>query len=289
MNMMYFAISKEKQIVAIVQILLKKFTLIGTVARINRGPLIIGEFDSIEEKKILINSIKIIIQECKKNWWWMLQIAPELALDEVTDQALTKLGLKKLPTPPWASGLLPIALEEEEILMSLKGKWRNCLRKGLKLDVQVSKRSNSKFDIETVVESYKNLQKEKNFIGLSESLIKAMAEHSHENWVFNIFTAKTEDSDNSGEHLGILVSIEHGDTAIYLIGATTEKGRQYQCNYVLLWEAILEARRNGCQWFDIGGLNETTPKGVAHFKKGIQAHPYVLIGEWRGFFLPKIF
>ena len=116
-----------------------------------------------------------------------------------------------------------------------------------------------------------------------------MAEQNHEDWVFNIFTAKARDSNNSEEYLGILVSIEHGDTAIYLIGATTDKGRKYQSNYVLLWEAILEAGRNGCRWFDIGGLNETTPKGIAHFKKGIQAHPYALIGEWRGFFMPKIF
>ena len=289
MNMMYFAISNEEQTVAMVQILLKKFPLIGTVARINRGPVLLGELGGIEKKKVLLDCIKIIIQECKKRWWWMLQIAPELLPDEETEEALTKLGLKKLSTPPWSSGLLPIALDEEEILMSLKGRWRRGLRKGIKEGVQVSLNSNSRSNVEKLIRLYKNFQTEKDFIGLSESLIREMAaKKDQKNWIFNIFTAKAKDSSDLEESLGVLVSIEHGDTAIYLIGATTNEGRKYRTIYVLFWEAILKAHRNGCQWFDIGGLNETTPKGIIQFKTGLKANPYSLIGEWRGFFIPKL-
>ena len=57
----------------------------------------------------------------------------------------------------------------------------------------------------------------------------------------------------------------------------------------MLWESILNAKENGCRWFDIGGLSEDTPSGIAHFKKGINAEMYSLIGEWRGFYLPKLF
>jgi lipid II:glycine glycyltransferase (peptidoglycan interpeptide bridge formation enzyme) len=56
----------------------------------------------------------------------------------------------------------------------------------------------------------------------------------------------------------------------------------------LLWEAILHAKKDGCEWFDIGGLNETTPKGIAHFKQGLNSELYSLVGEWRYFFMaPK--
>ncbi len=84
----------------------------------------------------------------------------------------------------------------------------------------------------------------------------------------------------------MLVSIRHGDTATYLIGITNNEGRELQVNYALLWQAILDAKKNGCMWFDIGGLDATTPKGIAHFKKGVQSDPYYLIGEWRGFIHP---
>ena len=87
--------------------------------------------------------------------------------------------------------------------------------------------------------------------------------------------------DTKSEPLGILVTISSGDTVIYLIGLTNEKGRQMQANSVLLWESILHSKRNSYCWFDIGGLNEATPKGIAEFKKGLNATAYELVGEWR--------
>jgi hypothetical protein len=45
-------------------------------------------------------------------------------------------------------------------------------------------------------------------------------------------------------------------------------------------------KKNGSMWFDVGGLNVETPKGIAHFKKGVQSDQYYLIGEWRGLMYP---
>jgi len=69
---------------------------------------------------------------------------------------------------------------------------------------------------------------------------------------------------------------------------TDEAGRKLQANYVLLWHAIQHAKRAGCRWFDIGGLNKTTPPGIAHFKQGVNAEPYSLVGEWRRVMLPSL-
>jgi len=38
--------------------------------------------------------------------------------------------------------------------------------------------------------------------------------------------------------------------------------------------------------YDVGGLDATTPQGIAHFKKGVQPDPYYLIGEWRDLMYP---
>ena len=83
--------------------------------------------------------------------------------------------------------------------------------------------------------------------------------------------------------LCVLVTIRSGDTALYLIGSSNDKGRKMQANSVLLWQAIVHAKHSGCAWFDIGGLSNTTPKGVAEFKQGLNAMPYQLVGEWRRF------
>ena len=286
---MYFAFSEGEKTVCIVQVLLKKIPLIGTLSRINRGPLILDDVSSLEEDNILLRSIETIIQECKKRKWRMLQIAPEIKCEEETQKSLMALGFKKQTSLPWSSGLLSLKPEEEEILMALNGKWRNCLRKGIKLGVKVCLASNSKANLKKVIEIYKNLQKEKNFKGLSEPLIRSLFQQSHQSWKFNIFTAHASGKNGLKKDLGTLVSVSSGNTSIYLVGATPVEGRKFQSNYVLLWQAILEAKNRGCEWFDIGGLDESSHKGIAHFKKGLQAKPYSLIGEWRIFFVPKLF
>ena len=279
----------KTEIVSIVQILIKKIPFLGSLARINRGPIVVGKVNENEKNEILMSSINRIVQECKKRRWLMLQIAPELSSIDEIERRLKEIGLRKLSSPAWASGLLNLNENEEDILMSLNGKWRNCLRKGWKLGVEAGLGQDLSKDIQLVNDFYKTLQKDKGFVGLSDSLLQDMSQKSHRFWNFNIFIAKYKEKGKSEDVLGILVSVDHGNKSIYLIGATSDEGKKLQANYVLLWEAILEAKRKGCAFFDIGGLNETTPSGIAHFKKGIKAVPYSLVGEWRTFNLPNLF
>ena len=106
------------------------------------------------------------------------------------------------------------------------------------------------------------------------------------NWKFNLYFAHHKDSIKANFNISLLVTIMSGDTCTYLIGASNDIGRKLQANTVLLWEAILHAKRLGCKWFDIGGLTEETPKGIADFKKGLNSESYKLLGEW--LFFPKI-
>lgn len=284
MDMNYFSIKKENSAVAIVQVLSRNIPLLGKLYRVNRGPILLGDFNDQESEAVLLESIAVLVEELKRRRALMIQIAPEMNSSEEVQLGLMKIGLKKLASEPWSSGMLDLERSEEDILMSLNGKWRNCYRKGLKLGVEISNVSNTQKGIRTLVEKYAILQSEKDFNGLATNLIEAMATKNHDKWNFNIFEAKTKDG---SEELGSLVSINSGNCSIYLIGTTSYEGRKYQANYVLLWEAIMDAKTKGSRWFDIGGLNNTTPEGVAHFKKGLKAEMYSLTGEWRRFFLPK--
>tara|TARA_B100001250_G_scaffold26775_1_gene22083 strand:- start:11266 stop:12255 length:990 start_codon:yes stop_codon:yes gene_type:complete len=282
----YFVISDSDTPVSIAQVLIKSLPFNLGLARINRAPLLLDEYDKDFKKDIIISSLRLVINECKRRHWIMLQIAPEYEENESFDNRLKALGLKKLSNPPWASGIIDLKQDEESILASLNGKWRNCLRKGWKLGTKSKLTNNNSKELESLIEEYSKLQKEKSFIGLSSNLIQEMSAIQDEYWKFNIFVSP---SASNSTIQGTLVSVQYGKSAIYLIGSSTQEGRKNQCNYVLLWEAIQHAKKSGCIYFDIGGLDETTPKGIAHFKKGLKALPYKISGEWRGFFLPKIF
>jgi len=272
--------------VALAQFMTKGLPIIGGIARMNRGPLLIGDINEELCEEIQLNVIRALVLESKRRRWWVIQIAPEVYTSNSAIERLKKFGLTHLPVAPWASGSISLLPDEEELLMSLKGKWRNCLRKGLRLEASISSSDGKSEKLETLLKHYQKLQADKGFTGLSDALILGLANEANDDWKFTLFIANEPESTDIKESIGMLVSVRHGDTATYLIGSTDEKGRKLQVNYLLLWEAILLAKKEGCRWFDIGGLNETTPKGIAHFKQGVNATPYTLVGEWRGFIFP---
>jgi len=285
----YLIINENGDETALMQILTKKIPIFGVIARLNRGPIIINSFKKEEQEIIALNSISALITEFKTRGWRMLQIAPEISNTQTAFTQLNSLGFRKLSSPAWASGLLPLDDTEDKLLMALNGKWRNCLRKGLRSGILINKyaineiKSSENNILAKILDNYSKMKLEKNFSGVSETLIETMALQNGDNWNIHLFVANDKESEKTEEPIGAVLSISFGDTSIYLIGITNSNGRRLNANYVLLWQAILNAKNDGCKWFDIGGLNSTTPKGIAHFKKGLNAVPYELIGEWRLF------
>jgi lipid II:glycine glycyltransferase (peptidoglycan interpeptide bridge formation enzyme) len=60
-----------------------------------------------------------------------------------------------------------------------------------------------------------------------------------------------------------------GDTAIYLLGATSDHGLNARGTYLLQWTLIKWLRENGVKWYDLGGIDPGRNPGVYHFKKGL--------------------
>ena len=188
---------------------------------------------------------------------------------------------------PWASGRIDLSNDEANLLMQLKGKWRTALRKGQKSGLQVISSDLDREKLEELVKDYAALQNSRDFFGLTDAFILALGHQKKSTtWKFNLYFAMLQDSPESRLRVGSLVTIQAGDSCIYLIGTTNEIGRKVQANSVLLWESLVAAKQRGCRWFDIGGLSEETPKGIAEFKKGLNAIPYGLVGEW--LFMPKV-
>lgn len=273
--------------VALVQVLVRCLPLLGGIARLNRGPLLLEEMLPEQAIPCALAALRALLREACRRRWWVVQIAPELPDIEVVWQGLQNIGLRRRPGLAWASGRLALELEEQTLLMGLNGKWRNCLRKGERLGVQVTRHEGSGTEQELLISAYAELQRRNSFKGLPAALLRSLAVQQGMTWQFDLFIARVANAQASDEPIGMLVCVRHGDTATYLIGSTNELGRQMQANSVLLWQAILHAKRSGCAWFDIGGLNASTPKGIAEFKGGLNATPYVLVGEWRWYLVGK--
>lgn len=274
------------QPVALAQWLVLTWPFVGGIARLNRGPQLLDSYSDEEGMRVGLEILKKLLDEARKKCWWVVQIAPELQHSDYLRGELKGLGFHSTDPVAWASGLIDLNKEDSTLLMQLDGKWRNCMRKGERLGVIVKKEAATGNNLDFLIASYTGLQDARKFEGLSEPLIRNLSAQSGEKWSFDLFVAFNSSNLTNKEPIGQLVTIRHGDTASYLIGITNHEGRQMQANSVLLWHSIIYAKCTGCSWFDIGGLNARTTKGIAEFKKGLNATSYELVGEWRGYLFP---
>jgi hypothetical protein len=67
---------------------------------------------------------------------------------------------------------------------------------------------------------------------------------------------------------GLVVSAM-GDSAIYLLGATSDSGLHTKGAYLLQWTMIRWLNENGIRWYDLGGIDPDGNPGVYSFKKGL--------------------
>lgn len=66
-----------------------------------------------------------------------------------------------------------------------------------------------------------------------------------------------------------LVASAFGDSAIYLLGATSDNGLNAKGAYLLQWSVISWLKTAGIRWYDLGGIDPETNPGVYLFKKGM--------------------
>jgi hypothetical protein len=76
-------------------------------------------------------------------------------------------------------------------------------------------------------------------------------------------------TEKEGRPMNGLVASAHGDTGIYLLGATCDEGMKTKGSYLLQWRMVQWLKERGCRWYDLGGINPETNPGVYHFKAGL--------------------
>jgi hypothetical protein len=60
-----------------------------------------------------------------------------------------------------------------------------------------------------------------------------------------------------------------GDSAIYLLGATSDNGLDAKGSYLLQWTLIQWLKESGVRGYDLGGIDPQQNPGVYHFKRGL--------------------
>ena len=211
----------------------------------------------------------------------LLRVMPAAASDaQAADQAQvsTMLGYVPVPQDPYHTILKQIDLPDAALRSSFQANWRGHLGKSEREPLTVTCVSGDR-DRELFTRMHAALAHKKNFetahgpAFFCELLQKAMPPEQ-----FVLHIAWQGDEAVAG-HLGSI----SGDTAVYLLGASTESGRALRAAYLLQWEFIRFARDHGARWYDLGGIDPVGNPAVYSFKKGLRGQELRWAGSFDSF------
>jgi hypothetical protein len=151
-----------------------------------------------------------------------------------------------------------------EIRAELNQMWRRNLSKAQRQGLEIVRGTNVSL-FQEYSELHQNLVSRKDLkIDLGPDFFMHIQERLSESERFVVHLARLDGKVVAG-HIGAY----HGDTAVFLLGATNEAGLKSNASYLLHWRVIEYAKELGYNWYDLGGIDPETNPGVYNFKERI--------------------
>jgi lipid II:glycine glycyltransferase (peptidoglycan interpeptide bridge formation enzyme) len=159
--------------------------------------------------------------------------------------------------------VLDLSPSLEELRKGLDPKWRNKLSGAEKNELKVTAGSGDA-EYRTFCGIYDQMRKRKTFettVDIEE--FGRIQETLAESQRMRILICE-----DKGVPVAGLVASTIGDSAIYLLGATSDDGLKSKGAYLLQWTLIQWLKENGIRWYDLGGIDPEGNPGVYAFKRG---------------------
>jgi hypothetical protein len=168
-----------------------------------------------------------------------------------------------LPNNTYRTFLLDLAPGLEELRKGLDAKWRNHLSRAEKNNLRVVAGSGND-EFRTFCMIYNQMRKRKTF----ETTVDVEEFGRIQQDLAEPHRMRILICEDRGIPVAGLVVSAMGDSAIYLLGATSDEGLRSQGAYLLHWTMIQWLKEKGIRWYDLGGIDPIANPGVYSFKKG---------------------
>ena len=178
---------------------------------------------------------------------------------------LAQEGYNPIPEEkPGRTLIMDIEQPLEEIRKKLDQKWRNCLNRSERNNLDVIEGTDDDLFADFIrlyrVMMYRKKFKEPNDIN-EFRMIQRDLPHEHK---MRILLCRSDGVSSAGVICTVL-----GDTGIYLFGATNNEGMTNKGSYLLQWKAIQFMKNSRCRYYNLNGINPEKNPGSYHFKGGL--------------------
>jgi hypothetical protein len=258
----HVAIEHDDALVGLADVRVKKLPVIGGgLAYVSGGPLVRAGDDELDR---LGHCVDALVREFVDRRGLTLRLQPAVGDEEhnaaVADR-LIHAGFRATEHGLYRTVLLDIERDPDALMASLSKDWRQNIRRGERKGVEIGFGAELE-RFETFSGMLEELRARKAFdVDLDDRFFAAVQADLPEQERLIVGIASVDGVAVAGN-----VTTIHGDTAVYLLGATTDAGLRSQASYVLHWRTIELLRERGISWYDLGGIDPEANPGVADFK-----------------------
>lgn len=268
----------ETELIAYWNVRIKKSPLnILGIAYVPHGPLICYNGREFSEERLQEVLMAMINYYADENGL-CLRINPHLQggiNNHLIDNALIKTGFTHQDTQ-YKSFVVDLDREMDVIRKNLHPKWRGHLNKSEKFE-QVISIDNSAVTFDRLQAMLSILAGRKNFtVSQDASFFKEAAMNSAVAEKYQIFSLEYEN-----EIISMALGSFFGDTATYLLGATSHAGRPTRAAYAIQWHMMQYAKSIGIKYYDLGGVDKLENPNVFEFKERTKGRYISIYNEYQ--------
>ena len=268
-NLSHMVLKRDGEVVGVAQLRIVRPTSFKFgIAYLRWGPLCDRRGKSLDRDivKALAHALE---EEYVNKRRLFLRILPNAFDGTARAQAIQETFSAFTSEPPSAENtyrtfVVDLGPSLEELRKGLDRKWRNQLTRAEKNNLTViTGTGKSEYDI--FCQIYSDMMNRKAFdttvdVGEFGRIQDELADRHRMQVLI---------CEDKGVPVAGLVASAMGDSAIYLLGATSESGLNSKGAYLLQWTLIQWLKDNGIRWYDLGGIDPEVNPGVYHFKNGM--------------------
>jgi lipid II:glycine glycyltransferase (peptidoglycan interpeptide bridge formation enzyme) len=236
------------------------------VAYVSGGPLV-RHRDDTDWPERLETALAVLKAEYVDRRRLVLRIAPTLG-DEAWNAsqggAFAAAGYEiSVDQKPYRTVVVDIDKPLADVRATLAQKWRNCLNKAERQSLRVTEGTDPALFAD-FLPLFDELVGRKGFdVDLDAGFYARLQAELPECERMHMAIAWIDDEPAAGVVAGL-----HGDTPVYLLGASNHAARKANASYLLQWKVIEAAVAAGCTRYDLGGIDPDANPGVHKFKLG---------------------
>lgn len=236
---------------------------------LDRGPLWFDGYGSVDDFELFLS---VFSKDFPKRLGRRIRFIPEMENNDETKGVLRKYGYKCGSNHGYQTVLVDISKGLDVLRKNLNPKWRNKLNKSEKHGLDVVWGDKGAY-FSWLIQKYTEDKALRKYDGPAPKSIAALAYQFSRGQNMLIGAALLE-----GEPIAAILIFNHGASATYQIGYTSEVGRKKCAHHLLLWTAMAQLKERNINDFDLGGVNDESAKGVKTFKEGLGGQLYETLG-----------